>query len=195
VNKVIFALLLVISFQLCAKPITWFDGVIVLNDNSVISGKLAVKFYFDLVLFKGDSTASFFPAGKINSVMFYDHESGINRKFISLHLDERSNYPKLYEVVVDGNAKLIRRLNYNYRNQKDEARDYRYFVYFAGEINSVRKFRHAIWPKLVNHSTYDLQVYVNNRSLDLYQLPDIVQVLQYYNRLVSPMQAYTLNNR
>jgi hypothetical protein len=195
VNKVIFALLLVISSQLCAKPITWFDGVIVLNDNSVIAGKLAVEFYYNVILFKSDSATTVFPAGKIRSLMYYDKFSCINRKFISLDFDNKLNYPKLYEVVLDGNAKLIRRLNYNYRNQIDEARDYSYFIYFAGEINSVRKFRHAIWPKLVNHSTYDLKVYVNNQSLDLYQLPDIVQVLQYYNRLVSPMQAYTLNNR
>lgn len=178
-----YIVLLIFCFQRSlAETPSWYEGSLVLKTNQVLKGQIAVETAYDMILFKTDDQLLVYTADKIQSFYFYDGVHNINRKFVSLQkkIDAfTTNY--LYEVVVYGEIKILRRLMFPFADADDHKNGYRYFIHANNELTELNKFSHKVFPVLLGHSD-TLYKFVEEKRLNPHRRADIIRIVEYYNR-------------
>ncbi len=171
---------LILSLQLYGQSPQWHEGSLVLKNNHVLQGKLAVQPAHDMILFRTKDRMKVYTADKITAAYFYDEATNVNRKYISLDESEYSfSASYLYEVVLFGEVRLVRRLSNN--AGMDHAQAYRYFVLVGKELVSLKKFRTKVYPDLLSRSE-GLFTFINKYDLNPNNSADIVRIIDYYNQ-------------
>ncbi|UYN87115.1 MAG: hypothetical protein KIT51_02220 [Cyclobacteriaceae bacterium] len=165
----------------------WHEGVIVLHDNQVLAGKLNVEQVHDVVLFRHRDSlnVTVLPAFKVKAVNYYDVASNINRRFISLDQQSAARTTYLYEVVVTGTVRVLRRLN-TYHSVPPNDDEYMYYSMKNDELVELKKFGGTMFTHLDDLSGHRLSVYVRAKRFDPYQLADAIRIIQYFNSLEIP---------
>jgi hypothetical protein len=150
-QRTLFALIAcLIMFIGNAQPLTWVQGVVVLHDQSVISGRLCFQ-PGDVILVKENNRSRVYPAHQLLQVRYYDKKENINRIFYSMpELALNKFSMRLYELVINGPLRVWRiPLTDSYKLTYRNPNDYLYFIEWQGTRIPLRKFRTHIYPDLI----------------------------------------------
>lgn len=178
--KTLFVVLMVA--QLANAQTKWSDGVVVLKDSHILTGKFSIS--HDVLLNQDKDQVAVFPSHKVSSIRFYDASLNINRHFVSL--SSQSNFFRtsyFYEVVVWGNTSVVRRKHQlvNYQSKNDEAENFDYFILLNKELVPMKKFRSKVYPKLLAGSSY-LSDRVAAQNLNPNLAGDAIRIVQLSNK-------------
>jgi hypothetical protein len=164
----------------------WRQGSLVLKSNEVIQGEIAIETDHDVVLYRLGNEIMVYPAHKIKYFYYYDAESGVNRKFISLQQTIGAfTTHQFYEAVVYGEVSVLRRQRLLPYSIHQEVIDYEYFVQKDEELLQLRKFKRKIYPQLLLSCEEKLVNFIRENKLNLTRSPHVIRIVEYYNGLVS----------
>jgi len=166
-----------------ARELAWHAGVIVLRNEKIVSGEVALAGNHDLVLFRKGDTVSVYPAHKIKSVFFYDTKQNINHRLVSVK-EERLTHPvyHLYEIVLQGELSVWRKQTSPVANS--DKFDFDYFVRFDNQLLPLQQFRHKVYHELLETSREALLTFVSRENLDAGQPAHAIRIIEFYNRHV-----------
>lgn len=174
-----------LSLAVNAETPEWFEGSVVLKSNVVLQGTLSVHPLYDMILFKsGNDPVAVYTADKIKSLYYYDKSTNINRKFVSIH--ERVNSfvtNHLYEIVVFGEVKVLRRIASGFADPRDDKNGYQYYVTLGEDVIPFLKFRSEVYPQLISDSQA-LSQYIHVQRLSPNHHADIIRIVDFYNKEV-----------
>jgi hypothetical protein len=177
---------LALSMSLSASKLIWHKGSVVLADHDeVITGEISLESTHDLILFRTSESVTVYPAHKLKSFQYYDAETNINRKFVSLkdnHGVVRSHH--LYEYVLRGAFSVLRKVKGGLikgGGPYSEQNDFDYYVFHKNELVSLSKFRTHIYPQMLNLNRDEILSYVHHNNLDLNLPANAIIVIKYFN--------------
>jgi hypothetical protein len=178
----------------CAEIPSWYQGSLVLTTNEVKQGKISIQPAYDLVLFKSGEELMVYQAHKINALFYYDEKANINRKFISLeqhHTIALKSY-RLFEIVLMGDVRVLRRIISATVDPKDDAGAYQYYLQHGEILLELHKFRNKLYPKLVSSSSILLN-FIEMNKLNPSNAADIIRIVEFYNKTRNSMDVVASN--
>jgi hypothetical protein len=182
----IFLMMFTWSKQVVAGPTTWTTGTVVLNTEQVLNAEIAVAAKHDLVLMKVGDRVEVLPAHRIKAIYYYDPQQKINRKFISLSTSSLARQQwKLYEVVLNGDLPVLRRLKSIASKSESVTDDFEYFVYNHQEMVNLKRFRARVYPELVAAKGSLLTHYVKSNRLNPNNEASAIRIVEHFNQLVN----------
>ncbi len=170
-----------------SKSLLWHQGSMVLKSNEVFAGDIQVHLDFNTLVFRSAENLSVYAASKVKSFRLYDKERNVNRQFIVLN-DFENKKPLFYELVVQGDWKVVRKLNRTHDLNPDDKNDYVYFIYNKDTLIPIRHFKRKIFPDFIR-ARPDLYAWVKEARLDLNQKQNAVVIVLQYNRLNATQQV------
>jgi len=184
VKKLFFCLLLLNSQYLKSQSLNWYEGSVVLVSNKVLTGKISIEPIHDIILLQEGDLRTVYPAHKIQSLYFYDGTANINRRFISVKMeDERQAHCALFEIVLQGEVMLLRRQKIKAFSLSD-ALDFTYHVKLKKELVPLSKFNRKIYPQLVSLNDTRLEDFVSKNRLGAINDVNSIRIIEFYNSLI-----------
>ena len=173
-------------------PVRWVEGVIVLKNREVKVGEMIIQPSLDMVFFRSEEGASFFPAGKVQYIRFRDEEKSIIRKFISV---EAKTEAHLYEVVTDGSLAVIRKPKGSTVPTITDPYGFDYFILMGSEMIGFSGFKKGVFPVIEQFYGKDrLSDLMRKEELSFEYPSDIIRLVVFYNedtRLVTTLFPLT----
>lgn len=166
-----------------ARELAWHDGVIVLRNEQIVTGEVALPGNYDLVLFRKGDTVSVYPAHKIKSVFFYDAKQNVNHRLVSAK-EEHMTHPvyRLYEIVLQGELSVWRKQTSPVANS--DKFDFDYFIRFDDHLLPLQQFRHKVYHELLKNAHEEILTFVTRENLDPSQPADALRIIEFYNHQV-----------
>lgn len=169
----------------------WNRGRILLSDSSVLEGLVSYDIRKDVVQIELRDTVRIFAANQIWNFEIYKNIPRVSQertdikilktKFYSLPYEGKNGYarPKLFELVVNGNTSLLRRWVHGtaYYDRK------LYLINPEGKITQIKKRRGSV-IKGFDGKHEELKKTAKRGNLDMYDLRDVISLVEEYNRLV-----------
>jgi len=181
-KKDVLFLLVLVNFLAQGQSIQeWQQGAVVLSNNLVLTGELLVHLDFHTLVVNDANDRLVLPASTIKSFRYYDKANNINRQYLT-HVDEQSGSSGFYELIVQGEYKVVRKLKRIHSIVPDDREDYVYFTFKDGLLTPIRNFRKQVFPQLLK-STPDLNKWVHEQRLDLNCPETALLVVMEYNRV------------
>jgi hypothetical protein len=179
--KIIIILFLCVNVHLYADD--WRQGTIVLKGNRTLKGEIAVKFDYDVVLFRLADEVMVVPAHKIDSFYIFDSEGDNGSQFVSIELTiGAARYHQFFELLIAGDVSLLRRQHLVWYSIHFDEVEYDYFVKRENEITTLRKFKRHVYPQMVK-SSQALSSFVSDNRLSLTKSADVVRIIDHFNQL------------
>ena len=164
----------------------WQQGAVVLSNNIVLTGDLLVHLDFNTVVVNDSNDRLVLPASTIKSFRYYDKRNNINRQYITL-VDEQPGTSTFYELIVQGEYKVVRKQKRIHSVIPDDKEDYMYFTFKDGILTPIRNFRKKVFPQLLK-SYPDLNKWVHAQRLNLNCSETALLVVMEYNRVLNANQ-------
>ena len=179
----------------------WKNGVVVLEDERVLNGKVYYDYLHDLVLLRPANKQSMmtFTARQVQSFRYYDPQENIIHDFLALDHHPRLPYPvrSFYEVVTTGEVLYLRRHN---RCPVAPPRDvsphkvaFTYFAYYQGQLVRARQFERNLLPMLLEKDP-TLSRYAKEHRLRPYDVGDQILLVDYFNQPQPKPVAHRLSS-
>jgi hypothetical protein len=187
--------LLIISRSNAQSHEVWYSGSITLADNHVLVGRLSNMRSGNFVVFQSQEGKKTILAHKINSYRYYDSISNINRQFVSVKDTGPFQQWRLYEIVLQGKAKVLRQPKWMATSYSlyalHEINDYNYFIWHDAELIPMKKFRVLLYPKLIQENRIELEQFIATSHLNINEMKSTLLILKVYNQLQgkSPLVA------
>lgn len=184
-------LFLLIGFTIC-KPafstssIQWFRGSIVLNNScEVLTGKISIDETYDMVLFKEGDQILVLNAHRLQALYFYDSIANINRKFVSLkrQTGQRVEH-RLFEAVVSGEVKVLRKLKSYHGTSRSDSDDYSYYVQWDEHLEPLQFFKERVYADLLIKAGNDMEFYETENHLNPNHPADAVMLIIQFNLIM-----------
>lgn len=148
-----------------------------------MNGDVYVHPSFEIIVLKLKDSTMVLPAHKVATCLYYNSETKINTKLISLTTRNSSrSVTELYEVVVKGTIDIIRRPKFANRESRDPL-DFEYYTHFNSGIHSLISFRQSIFPEMLANQNDKLTTYMVANKLDPNDQADAFRIIQYYNKI------------
>jgi len=164
----------------------FYNGSITLADDQVLVGKFSTNAAASFVVFQIDKEKATILAHEIKSLRYYDSISKINRQFISMKETTPFLQWRLYEVVIQGTVKVLRReKRVALTDMRHEINDYDYFTFYKEELIPLKKFRTLIYPKLIREKQMEIEQFVSLHHLNMNEMKSALLILKEYNQLQS----------
>jgi hypothetical protein len=165
-----------------AQSLEWFEGSLVRSDNQVQVGNISLTTEHDLIILKQGEQRTVLPAHKLKSLYFYDAGKDVNRRYVSLKINDgvRSVY-QLYEVVISGEIDILRRKKESAFSLDQDALDFNYYIYHDHELLPLRKFKRRIYNTLQLKSDDRIQYFMKTQGLGVELPVHIIRIVEYYN--------------
>lgn len=183
-GRYLFLLLMALSSGVSGSPsLTWHDGVVVLSDQQILNGQVAIHKRENLILFRLGEKVTVYPAHKIQNVFYYDHNADINRKFVSIanHEHGYAEY-QLFEIVLRGQVTVLRKERFHLNHEDHE--DFNYFTLYRDEVLPIKQFRKKVYPHLSDCDPIKSSAYEGKERLNLNSTKDAINLIKFYNQLV-----------
>lgn len=162
----------------------WQQGALVLKSQKTLRGEIAIRYDYEVVLYRVADEVMVYPAHKIQSIYIYDEEAGNNRQFISLELSlGAATFHQFYEVVLNGDVSVLRRQRIVWYSLHLDTIDYDYYVKSKDEITSLHLFKRKVLPDLLRSSDGTLSSYIRDNRLSKHSLNDMIQIIDHFNQL------------
>lgn len=160
----------------------WRTGSVVLRNDQVLTGDILLHLDFNTVVLKSHDQLSVLNTQKVRSFRFYDPAVDVNRQFLTVrNKDEKE--AAFYELVVQGEFKLVRRLERHHDINPDDRNDFKYFIMDNQNLTPLRKFKKNILPMLIT-SVPQLKDWIDKEHLNLNEGKSAVLIIKEYNNLV-----------
>ena len=161
----------------------WYDGVVVLRDQQILNGQVAIHKRENLILFRLEDKVTVYPAHKIQNVFYYDQNADINRKFVSIaNLEHGYAEYQLFEIVLRGPVTVLRKERFHLNHEDHE--DFNYFTLYRDEIVPIKQFRKKVYPHLSDCDPFEFSAYEVKERLNLNSTKDAISLIKFYNQLV-----------
>ncbi|MEO7992511.1 MAG: hypothetical protein ABI663_23370 [Chryseolinea sp.] len=180
---ILFCLLLINSTFISAKPTLWYEGSLVLKTKEVLVGEISIESEYNLILHRNNGKVDVYPAHKIQAVYFYDEESNINRKFVSLKEAGLFNHYQLLEIVLRGEVSVYRKQKTWTGNSPSDADGYHYFIFQHDQLIGLLKFRNQVYPLLIDEIGNMLTTFIDENKLNPNSSADAIMIIGFYNSL------------
>lgn len=169
--------------------IDWKEGVIILNNEEVLNGKVFYDHRYDLVLLRSDDDqpVKTYSAHQVQSFRYYDPQDNIIHDFITLAHHPRSSYPvpNFYEVVTSGKVLYLRQQNHcplsPPRGVSPHKVAYHYFAYYEGQLVRAHRFEKDLLPTLAQEDA-TVGHYLKEHRLRPYEVGDQILLVKYFNQ-------------
>lgn len=172
--------------QAVASTPEWNVGTVVLHNNEIRVGQIAIEPKYSIVLFKHGDQVEVLPGHRFKSIQYYDVKANINRKFISLRKEDRySEQSQLFEVVLNGKVAVLRKLKSIAGKAVSDADDFEYFFYANRELIALQKFRVLLYPMLLEETGDELKYYIKSKKLNPNVSADALMIVDHYNQVVA----------
>jgi len=159
----------------------WQQGVVVLTNDEVLTGKVA-HVQPDLLLVEQEGNVTVYAPHKVVSFRYHDSLKNINRHFLSLKPEANSPLRYLFEVVVFGKMKVVRRNGSFTDNALKDDRDFQYYTWFEGTLSPLRKFKSKVFDHLSPDEHGLLSHFASEQRLNPAQMADAIQIILHYNK-------------
>jgi len=180
-HSVLFLLVLVNFLTQGQSTQEWQQGTVVLSNNLVLTGDLLVHLDFNTLVINESNERLVLPASTIKSFRYYDKTNNINRQYLTLD-DLESGTSTFYELIVQGEYKVVRRQKRIHSVTPDDREDYLYFTFIDDSLIPIRNFKKKVFPQLLK-STPELSSWVKEQRLDLNCSETALLVVKEYNRV------------
>ncbi|HEY9046896.1 MAG TPA: hypothetical protein VIN08_13425 [Ohtaekwangia sp.] len=165
--------------------VTWYEGSLVLHTQQVRVGAIAIEAGHDLILFRAHDTVSVYPAHKIRYMQFYNPQSNMNQKYISVQeKDIAWRRYRLYELVVYGEVSVLRKEKANVFSRASDVDDYLYYILYNEKLTDLRDFHTKVYPDLMQNGGVLLSMFVLEKDLHPDKSAEAIRIIQYYNQLM-----------
>jgi hypothetical protein len=162
----------------------WVKGSVVLANKKVLTGELSKKPIHELILVNTQDGMKALPAHQIEFYRFYDEVENINRKFISIKLNDFFKTSKFFEIVIQGNAKVVRRYHKKSdSDQLDNARDFDYFAFIDNKLLPLSAFKNKILPLLSDRFPIEIPTFISMNNLSPQSMKDAFLIIKHFNTL------------
>ncbi len=192
----------------CQAKEIWFEGVIVLKNNEVHVGQIAIHHEYNVVSLKEDDKQFTFSAYQVASFNIHDEELGIVRKFKSLPYEENDGryVDTFFEVVINKEVTLLRKQskyhasNYEimevglHTNYSRFVTNYEYFFEYKGIITPSNRFKKEFKPVLDIMLKDKLDAFIKDNGLNMNRTYDQIIVVRFFNKLVETEGASFLTS-
>lgn len=189
IRNVLMFLFLFTASKLVASDIQWFEGALVLNNKTVLCGKISVEEKYDMVLFQSGDKVDVYPAHSLESVHYYDASAKINRKFLVIGQRAPMKRSQLFEVVLAGTMSIVRHVKDISIRPYADADDYFYFTRTESGLIPLEKFRGKVYEQLLRDGGLSLSVFVSENHLDPNVSAHAIMIVEEFNRLKKTEQA------
>lgn len=164
----------------------WSKGCVTLSDDQVIVGEFSHQEQLDLLIHRSLDGIKVLPLYRVKLLRYYDSVANINRQFLTIRDTHSFQQWKLFEVVVQGKVKVVRRLKFHRPEFfASQANDYNYFVWDNSKLTSISQFRHDAYPKLLEDNSYEIKSFVETHHLGLRDVKSVIMIVKEYNKLQS----------
>lgn len=180
-HSVLFLFVIVNILAQGQSTLEWQQGAVVLSNNLVLTGDLLVHLDFNTLVVNDSNERLVLPASTIKSFRYYDKANNINRQYLTLD-DLQSGTSVFYELIVQGEYKVVRKQKRIHSVIPDDREDYVYFIFNDGFLTPIRNFRKNVFPQLLK-SMPDLNKWVKAQRLDLNCSETTLLVVMEYNRV------------
>ena len=182
-NKYLFLLMIFSSSVSGAPSPIWYDGVVVLRDQQILNGQVAIHKRENLILFRFEDKVTVYPAHKIQNVFYYDQNADINRKFVSIaNLEHGYAEYQLFEIVLRGPVTVLRKERFHLNHEDHE--DFNYFTLYRDEVLPIKQFRRKVYPHLSDCDPFKFSAYEVKERLNPNSTKDAITLIKFYNQLV-----------
>jgi hypothetical protein len=169
--------------SLQAQAEDWYQGALVLKSKETLKGEVAVRYDYDVVLFRSGNELTVYPAHKVHSFYIYDDVQERNRQYVSLHLTVgAAKMHQFYEVMLDGYVSVLRREHVVWYSVHLETVDYDYYVKKDDVLTIMYKFKRKVLPELERSSTESLTTYIRKNKLSRTRLDDVIRIIDRFNQ-------------
>jgi len=182
----------------------WPDGVVILNDDQVLTGETRYNSTYDLIQIKIDTRIHTYNPRQVRKFTFYDHSLKCPRNFISITLSGKYGARDcFFEVVNDGYVKVLRKrwtdvsppqkqfedryeVNGNVMpgHKVSEALQYNYYFAYENRLFDERSFREDLYHHLLHQYSVQLAQFVKDQHLNLHKLRDQILTIRFFNENV-----------
>jgi hypothetical protein len=169
--------------KLIAQDRVWYNGVLVLQTQQVLTGAIAIEPEHDIALHQDAGQVNIYPAHRIRSIQFFEINANINRKYISLQHGTWRRY-HLYEVVVKGSVHVLRRQKQRTSSTLSDADSFIYYIYTGSELVHLHAFRKQVYPVLQKEGGVQFSMFVLEQNLNPNDAVHAIRMVQYYNTLM-----------
>jgi hypothetical protein len=165
------------------SSLSWYQAVVVLDNNDVIVGEIVIEPSLDVVLVKAGNQRTFYPASRISYINLHDNDVKFPRKFLSLQQEEHGRLVnKLYEVVLQGEFSVIRKPRGASLPHANDVHSYDYFIKDNASIIRFSDFRSRILPVIENYySPKPLMKFLNEEQINPSLPSDVIKLIDIYN--------------
>lgn len=189
---VLFCQLCSLSQNLVDDKEEWFYGKVILAKGDTLLGTMQYEMQSGILKFRSEDNAlRTFSALQVISFDFYDTVLKTRRYFYSLTEHKKGDYgaPTFFGVLYfnENKVSLFYKENTRYApiwNTRAITRE-AYELYFIFPDKSVRRYhksRKSLFSILSEHHS-ELKYFIDNKSLMIHNLNDLVKILEYYNNL------------
>lgn len=181
--KIVIAGLTAFTISMATAQV-WRQGVVVLKDERVIAGKVAL-IKPGLCLLDTNGTVVVYPPHKVSAVRYYDKQADINRHFMTWK-NELSTVPVGYflEVVSTGAIKIVRRNTSMTDDALMDNRDFEYYFIYQDNLIPIRKFISQLFDRLPYTEHEQLVNYATAHRLSVRAPADAIRLVLFYNKEV-----------
>jgi hypothetical protein len=191
-------LVLCLAVATCAPAwAKWYEGTVLIEGQTIFSGKIAYDSQRDFVQLQQANRVHVFTAYQAIAFQFYDPEMNLIRRFESKKVagQQQYAYQQFFEIVLDGDIKVLRRpsnftmtpKNEATRNRYDMLREqlqgYDYFTYIKGDLLKIKKFRKELLPLLVREHQNEMESFLKENRIDTNLISHNIMVINYFNQL------------
>ncbi len=164
------------------QPDAWRTGSVVLRNDQVLTGDILLHVHFNTLVLKSNDRVSVLNTLQVSSFRFYDPTVNVNRQFLTVNgKDKRS--AAFYELVVQGEIRLVRKLKLHRAQSPDDRNDFNYFIMDNQKLTPLREFKKNILPMLIT-SAPQLKDWIDKERLNLNEGKSAVLIIKEYNNLV-----------
>jgi hypothetical protein len=164
----------------------WKKGTVVLSNHSVFTGEVSYQYLQDIVLFRSEEELAVLSAPRVEFFRFYDELANINRQFVCLKVEERRF--KFFEVVLQGQIKVLRCPKRWSPSAKDEIDDFSYFTWDGANLEGIGKFRARVYPKLIENEPVALKSFITDSRLNPGEMKSAILIIKAYNHIIQNKQ-------
>ncbi|GEM_PF-3010406 len=188
--------LIILCITTLSAKETWYDGVIILNDNQVLTGKISHHEDEDLIQLKQDDKIFCFSAYQVTSFNYYDTSLDAIRRFLSIpYEDEYHRFADLFfELIIDDEVSLLRKKNpYGYStdfqtantsyDQSSHKNDYDYFFEYKGKVIPSNRFKKDLKPLLNLTLENEISGFIKDNGLSIHRTYDQVLIVRFFNKM------------
>jgi hypothetical protein len=169
---------------------TWYLGALSTKTGEELAGEMQFDWETNSLKIKQEETIKTFSPSNVAKFEFFDPNWKEQRHFVSLPFSKKGRYasPRFFEILLEGKVSVLMRENnveavgiIKFKNMTKTPSEC--YLYTEGESPKRFDGRPKLLYQILPHHHADLKEFIERKRLNVYQLLDLIRVVDYYNSL------------